>query len=450
MSGHCHQHHHQHNAQRAPSSGGSGSETSEATRGNAFAQEQLSEQDQHAAEGNAADSLEAFLASGPYGPELMLPPSGGGFDAEYDPGTGRFGVRVQGSVDFIDGLEYSSGTFTSNNEDLDQAAIDGNNLPDAAARDAFAETFQWAGQQAEWIEKVRANIESVWTGQFTFAVDRPGWEGALAYVDVELDVVWAETRDGDHLSMEVYKCPDDGSADVGAYVWGGGADGSGMVVSSRDAMTHEERTEAGDSMLQNWVGPFESGSDSLPAEAAADLDALIADFRDAGKDGTNPVTITGHSTSEGMARRRAEAVADYLKSAGMAPNQIRVATAPVEGEDGWAWVDLTVGDGRAQDVAAHEFGHVLGLADHYDNAGVDDDGDGVADRGGTISGSGAPAGTATGHDDLARQIGVTGGAVHENNDGLMSLGANVEASNYSTIGWALQSLTRIPEWRIQS
>lgn len=231
-----------------------------------------------------------------------------------------------------------------------------------------------------------------------------------------------------------------------------------MTLSSRDGMNSDERTKEGASLLQREVGPFGIGSARLSADHKSSLDAFVADFLDANSDGSNPITLIGRASSDGdasrnerLARQRAEAVSSYLGAKGVAQTRVTVELGGTQGADtseAWRRVDLVVGDGRAQDVASHEFGHMLGLTDHYDDAGTDADGDGVADRGGTITGTGAPAGTLAGHDSLAKQIGVSGGAVHENNDNIMSLGCNVAPANYATIGWALQTITGVPEWKI--
>jgi len=414
--------------------------------------------------GNAGDypnpALQAFLSHGVFGPQTLRPPTGlGGFDAEYHPSTGDLVVTIQGSIDFIDGLSDVSGVLVANNSDLLQAAADGSAIVDPAARAAFLASFQWdEGVKTNWIATLESNVMETWSNKFTFGVDRGGWACALAVVRLEVDIIGSQCREGDHLAIQTFKCPDDGAYDVGAFVNpGGGVNDNRMVLSSRDMRSSEERTADGESLLQRQIGPFRFDSANT-GPLSGDISAFAADFIDANGDLTNPVRAIGRASSDGNAAynqdlglRRATAVKTALESLGFANVRTGISS---EGETGatadaeWRRVDLIVGDGRAQDVGAHEFGHVLGLTDHYDNAGTDANGDGTPDRGGTITGSGQAAGTVAGHDALARSIGVTGGAVHENNDGLMSLGTNVEASNYATIGWALQTITGIPEWRI--
>jgi outer membrane protein OmpA-like peptidoglycan-associated protein len=408
-------------------------------------------------------ALEAFLSHGLFGPSTLQAPTGiGGFVAKYDPSGGVLDIRVQGSINFIDGLAWDGTTITSNQSDLDQAAIDGNALPDEAGKLAFLADFQWGADTDAWLTKMTGNVRSTWEGKYSFWVDKDGWDCVIATVTVDIDLVAGESRGDDLLYVETFKCPDDGTYDVGAYVNSDAGDpaASTMVLSSRDAMTSEERTDMGESMLQSSVWPFAYNEDALPADGAATLDTFAADFIDANADGTNPITLTGRASSEGsarynedLARRRAQTVETYLHGKGIANTRITVESAGEEGadtEEWWRCVDLAVGDGMAQDVGAHEFGHVFGLTDHYDNAGDDADGDGIADRGGSVQGTGAPAGTLAAHDQLAKDIGVAGGAVYENNDGIQSLGANVEPANYCTFGWALQTITGMPEWKINA
>jgi hypothetical protein len=48
---------------------------------------------------------------------------------------------------------------------------------------------------------------------------------------------------------------------------------------------------------------------------------------------------------------------------------------------------------------------------------------------------------------MARAIGA-GGAVAENNDGIMSLGNAVRPQHYATFGWALMQVTGINQWQV--
>jgi outer membrane protein OmpA-like peptidoglycan-associated protein len=408
-------------------------------------------------------ALQSFLDHGKFGPLALQPPTDiGGFNASYDPTSGGLEIHVQGSVDFIDGLSWDGTTITSNHSDLDQAAIDGNALPDDPGKLLFLADFQWGADTDDWLTNMLGNVTETWEDKYSFWVDRLDWECVTAWVDVNIDLVAGQSRGGDMLFVETYKCPDDGSYDVGALVNSETDDphGTTMVLSSRDGRGSDQATADGDSLLQYSVDGFGFDSSDMPADGGATLDTFAANFLDANNDATNPITITGRASSEGnasynegLAQRRAETVQRYLNGKGVQNTRIDVESSGEDGADAtgdWRRVDLTVGDGRAQDVASHEFGHVFGLTDHYDNAGEDLDGDGVADRGGSITGTGEPAGTLSDHDQLAKDIGVSGGAVYENNDGIQSLGTNVEPANYCTFGWALQTLTGIPEWKINA
>ena len=142
------------------------------------------------------------------------------------------------------------------------------------------------------------------------------------------------------------------------------------------------------------------------------------------------------------AQKRIAAVRGFLAGIGFTGINERVSTDN-EGEEGatedaeWRRVDLIVGSGEGQLVAAHEFGHVFGLGDEY----VSKD----KNPGGSISGSGSAVGAAVAHDALAKAIG-TSGAIAENNDDIMSLGNTVRPKHYATFGWALAQLTGMDEW----
>jgi len=409
-------------------------------------------------EKEAADpELDAFLKAGGFGPFDLKAPTGlGGFSAEYDVASGELRIGIQGSIDFRDGLEdVGGGVVVANEPDLQGAADAANNLIDQADVDAFLVDFRWAGADTgAWVTKMATNVEAAWGGQFGFYVDRPGWEDVAAKVKVTTDIRADLSRADDHVAISVYKVPDSGSWDLGAYVASSDtAYDNNVTLSSRDNQTGEERAEGGDSGLLNWqIGPFEVGS-SLP-DAAIVLQVMRfgADFQDANDDLSNPVQVTGRASADGskaandkLAAERADEVVSLMNDEGIKNTRITLESVGAEGatEDAhWRRVDLKVCDGRTQDVAVHEFGHVLGLDDYYDNAA-----DG---RGGNIGGTGQVAGTLNRHDQLAKDIGVSGGAVHENNDGIMSLGTNVKPADYATIGWALQTVTCLPQWRVRA
>jgi outer membrane protein OmpA-like peptidoglycan-associated protein len=87
-----------------------------------------------------------------------------------------------------------------------------------------------------------------------------------------------------------------------------------------------------------------------------------------------------------------------------------------------------------QNVFAHELGHVFGLGDEYAE---------------TANGYNRPAGALASHDQLAKNAGVTGGAVVGNDNRMMSTGNVVGAAHYSTFADALNRLTS-KTWRVNN
>ena len=90
---------------------------------------------------------------------------------------------------------------------------------------------------------------------------------------------------------------------------------------------------------------------------------------------------------------------------------------------------ITVGDGKAQTVVAHESGHMFGLDDEY-----------------TGKGAYAP-GKSTEHTKLAASEGMAG-AMHAKSDSIMSEGAKVRPQHYTTFLDALKFISGVNEWDI--
>jgi len=393
--------------------------------------------------------LQAFLDHGLYGPDSMVPPTNiGGFEASYNPQTQALKINVRTGIDFLDGLSLDgANVITANHPDLNQAATDGNNLP-APQRNNFVRDFRWGLlRKFMFIINLRNRIKQAWSSRFSFFCTRPGWESVQATVEVDIDVHMGRQRAADHLQTTAYKVPDDGQYQVGAFVQSGGdqnAFNNTMTLSS----FHANATAPANRNLLKREVLFGHDSSVLDGNAQSALRGFIVDFQDANLDLTNPITLEGHTTPSGsaaynlqLAQRRIDAVKQFLTANGFTNVAQRVSTQNV-GEAGsiedpsFRRVDLIVGDGRGQIVAAHEFGHVIGLDDEY-----------AINPGGGITGSGNPTGTVVGHDAMAREIGAPG-AVAENNDDIMSLGNMVRPQHYSTFGWALKQLTGIDQWKV--
>lgn len=313
-----------------------------------------------------------------------------------------------------------------------------------------------------------------------FQGSRPGWESQLARINVVVNTQnITSLAPGTpvpgpqpvHCKADIYKTPDE---DVfGANVAPGsptsGTDqklelGSGQVVAQSHLLTHWAR--------------FANNSSTIGSRAKEILKKWIISFQATPGTPGNSIAITGHANTKGenteagrernlqLSFDRAQAVETFLKTTSVEGSLLRNAETRINavagvgaggaGEEAeWRRVDIVVGSGQGQNIAAHEFGHMLGLFDEYastpkrDAAGnpvTDVQGNQVTR--GLISGTGADVGTKTGHDTLATSMGL-GGSVNENNDNIMSLGSTVRPQHYATFMEALHNITGVNDWRVK-
>lgn len=392
-----------------------------------------------------AAHLQAFLQHGVYGPSTLQPPTGiGGFDASYNPSSKGLLIEVKGGVQFQNGLTLTGGVIVANHTDLAQAATDGNTLP-ANKRAAFVRDFTWTpGKKASFITNLQSRVDSAWSGQHTFQCTRDGWGAVTATVAARVHIHEGANAAGDHLHVTPYRVPDGGTYSVGAAVTPhGGANNNDLVMSSNEV----QRTPQSNALLRRQV-LFDNDSAALTAASTTTLSQFIIDFQTNNVPRSNPVQLVGHASSTGsaahnraLAQQRVDAVQAHLVSNGFSGVNSRVTTSNQGAHGATAGassrrVDLIVGSGEGQLVAAHEFGHVFGLKDEY-----------ATNAGGGISGTGNPTGTIVGHDAMAKAIGAPG-AIAENNDNIMSLGNTVRPQHYATFGWALGQITGVTEWQV--
>jgi hypothetical protein len=205
---------------------------------------------------------------------------------------------------------------------------------------------------------------------------------------------------------------------------------------------------------------FQPGSSSLDTAtlnrrpAAAELDELIVSFQaapEATGGNTMPIVVTGRASATGgsarnrqLSQERANVVATYLETntagtggtASIAAERVTQVGTGAEGateDDEWCRAEIVIGSGAAQNTAAHEFGHMIGLGDEY-----------AAPPGGILrtGGSAAPLGAAAGHNELtSRMGGGVVGAVGENTDSIMSLGNTVRPQHYAIFHHAIEQVT---------
>ena len=404
--------------------------------------------------------------------EDLVPSSGGGlggFNAKFDPASRALIVTVNVGVTFVNGLQIDSSTGKvdpdgtgldlSDPDELDSfnelAAhainLDGNTALSTADKQSIVDSqWRWAGEENTWMSGYRSSVEQAWSGQHFFV--NKEWGELKSNVRVVVNV-HSGTGKLDHCNAKIVKTPPP-PLDIGAYVQRGSAtdpNDQELIMSSSSVGPRPDNLLKQKLFFANNSASLDKAS-SQPGGAGTDgrtfLQQYINTYKSAAGNDGQPIQIIGRASSTGAAahnqtlsEQRAAAVENFLVSGGISATNAQRTTDSGEGETGsgseaeFRRVDLTVGDGVAQNVAAHEFGHMLGLDDEYATS---------APGTGLISGTGNAVGTAVDHNDLnnnaGQDLGIDG-AVSENNDNIMSLGNTVAPQHYSVFHFALEKVT---------
>jgi len=392
----------------------------------------------------ARSARDAFIALGVRGPKNVRPPTGiGGFAATYDPRGQQLTVGLGGGVTFLDSIAIVSDRAVSKHPSANmQSVVDAINSRPKAERPGLAVPYQWAADQKDdFVSRFNQGVQSAWSERFPFHAKRTHWEDLGANVEVESTLHAGAKKDGEHVSLTSYKVADDFVGGIGVVKSGKDATNNEMSLNSTDAGSRTDN-------LLRWDAAFPTDSSTLDAPNKAAVQRIGGTFRDGEKrcgtcgavagvldEGSNAMTIRvpGQGADpQSLARERYAEIVKELTAGGFSgAGRLKFEYA---GEG--ARVDFAVGGGVAQVVAAHEAGHMFGLGDEY-----------AVQEGSNISGTGKGAGEAAKHDKLAKDMGLPG-SVHENNDGMMSLGSVVRPQHYSTFFWALKDVTSMNDWEL--
>jgi outer membrane protein OmpA-like peptidoglycan-associated protein len=422
------------------------------------------------------EDLRRFRMAGPYPASAagttVLPSTGrGGFQARYDATAMVLTITVNVRINFIDGMSASGGRAVAADPSLNGAANRINRLP-SSRRTAAINAWKWGGDEGTWMGGFRSSVQDAWgtAGHgLQFQCSNPGWEAQLARVNIVVNTQDASlatpppagastipaTAGPTHCTANIYKTPQ-GNNDFGANVAPGSltsATDQTLNLGSSQTVTH------GHALSQRVL--FARRSVTLDAAAQSRLLAIINSFQTpAGGAGTS-IDIVGHADTTGggtpagdarnlqVSEQRAQAVADFLRTTrsgggtlSNAATRIRTTSGVGSAEGGTdaaaRRVDINFAGGGRQNVAAHEFGHMLGMRDEY-----------AVDPGGVVGGSAGTTGTAT-DQDTAVQATDLGRSIKENNDNIMSLGGTVRAPHMVMFMEALRNVTGSNEWRLKS
>jgi|GEM_PF-1466727 len=458
-----------------------------------------------AAPGAIPADLQTFRDHGPYpasaSGQTIVPTTGmGGFNAHYDPVGMGLTITVNVAMTFVDGMAISGTTVTAADTSLAGTATAINTaiarIPAGPKRDAalakVRTDWQWTGGGADprittFMSGYRSNVQSAWSSAGTgiaFQSSHPGWDAQLANVNVVVNTTNSSAPAGagaaaapagptpTHTQARIFKTPD-GNSDFGAAV------GPGTAASGTDQTLDlgSGQITAQSRLLHQSVS-FANDSATLDNGGKAFLRQFIISFQaPAGGTGTS-LDITGHASTTGggstagdahnqqLSENRSQAVADFLRTEVVEGQTLRNATARIQSTTGVGStgadasadsrrVDIDVAGGQSQNIAGHEFGHMIGLDDEYattpqrDAAGnpvTDANGDTITR--GLINGTGGDVGDPTATNGPAVAQGMPG-SVSENTDNIMSLGSTVRPQHYTTFMQAIRTLTSSAEWRVK-
>lgn len=385
----------------------------------------------------------------------------GGFNAKFDPDDRKLIVTVNIGINFHHGLVIDPSTgvvsedpsgFTGDDAEalagmVTQAANVTNAFPNIADRVNEVNTnWRWSNDEKDsWMIRYENAVRDVWDNRHFFQSTR--WTELQSAVQVVLDV-HEGAQEGDHCTARIIKTPPGGMTT--AYV------GAGSETSATDQELFMSSSGAGASTTNflRYSLQFADGSASINRArgtlVSTDrgpryLRKFIADFQEGRRGEGVPIEIVGRASTSGdpernrrLSEQRAENVANFLRYNGLR-GALRRVTHVGAGSEGasedpeWRRVDITVGSGEAQNTAAHEFGHMIGLGDEYSSP-----------RGGFAPGAGTPVdiGRPATHNAMAQAMGGgVQGAVGENTDNIMSVGNTVRPQHYATFHHALEQVT---------
>lgn len=408
---------------------------------------------------DAVAEKQAWIDQGVRGPKDVRAPTGiGGFGVRYDPAVNELTVTLSGGVSFVDGLSIDgAGTVTANQPSGPAAAaVTQIMAAPAAQRAALVAPWQWATDPAaktSFLSGFASTVQGRWSERYAFHCTRRHWEDLGATVSVAVNIHEGAKAANEHMSLTVYKVPQNFLGNVGVVnSAAGGPLNNSMTLNSTDI------NQRRDNLLAPGSITFDPGMTDLPDAGKGTVKYVNTVFTAA-----NPTCLTCGRSVAGLtgpvlriicqgelnvsmaseeeeaeerreiARRRYLSIVFALIDEGFqdAPDRVTMEISPDVG----GRCTIVAESGVPQVVAEHEAGHMFGLGDEYATA-----------KGG-IRGTGPAAGGAAAHDKLAKDMGLEG-AVAENNDNIMSIGEVVRPQHYATFFWALKDVTGMPDWAL--
>ena len=350
------------------------------------------------------------------------------FDAAYDPAAGDLEIQLKICFQFVDG----------DPADPDWMVV-------AAGRPFTADQFKWTPEESDaWKTNALGDIEGQWSDRFTFHNTRKYWD-TLPDVNVHIDIIESKADEA-HYVTTVRKWPEEPGKEESVTPPG--------AANQSTARFHETGTNG---ITTPDVSKFSDTTASQPEYAIVDTDNPTPVMFDMGSSKVRgadkpkiekfgqtlarpeipafPITLTGHSSSEGtdesnsaLASDRALSVSNILVPAGAKsqPEIVSLGEAGATATPEWRRVDISVGALKnSQETVLHEFGHMFGLGDEYPNAGA-----------------GRSAGTPVAHSALAQAL-IPGqqAIVATDSDNIMSGGETIRPHHYVTFLEVLGTMT---------
>jgi hypothetical protein len=387
---------------------------------------------------------DTYIAGGVRGPEDFRASTGrGGFQVAYIADMGAMNVTLKGGVDFQDGIRMVGQNAVAVQPSQQVAnAVGVINSKPADQRAALVAPWQWSdADRTGFLAAFESQVEAAWHRRYEFHCSKQYWEDLGSVVNVFVEVHAGANNTADHMRLTTYKiAPNAPAGGVGVV---NSPAGTGAAASHGNRMTLNSTDVGARSDIRlTSTGTFTAGTTTLAADGSAAVQYFGTRFQSQGgpRCATCGQEIAGmagtirHARVQGSgadpqanARDRFNVITTALVGAGMAD----AATGGVVFE--YAGVgdklDLVVGGGAQQVVAAHEAGHMFGLGDEYTNP---------------FGGTGAAPGSAV-DGTLGPNQGLPG-AVSENNDSIMSVGNAVKPQHYATFLEALKHVSGMQEW----